>query len=104
MKDPTDTFPEVEAVEYEEACGHTNLGGGIAIVDVNGALFCKLTAGTIVEMRLALLWQAAPALFGWACEACEQVRAKAEQSGTEPEWLEKLEAAVRYAKTGPLKD
>lgn len=100
MKDPSDTYLDIEAVEYEKTCGHTELGTGIAMMGTDGRIFCQMEQGTIAEKDFALLWQAAPALFGWALEACEQTRA----AGLSPIWLENLEAAIKYARGGPLKD
>jgi hypothetical protein len=94
----------IEAYEYEETCGSRELGGGILMMDDEGAEICRLTQGTIREKKIALLWQAAPQLLEWAKEACEAERAfyDGDDDRAAPSWLAELDAAVKAAEGGEI--
>ena len=97
---------EIIAYEYTEMCGNTSIGNGILMVDDHNNTICRLTQGTIKEIKIALLWQAAPLLLGWAKDACESERAfyEGDDERTPPSWLAELEAAVKFAEDGDFQN
>ena len=98
----TELPTRIDAIEYEETCGETILGNGIALVDEDGAVITRLNQWSMRERKIAQLWKAALPLLAWAKEACETERAyyDADDDRTPPSWLVELEGAIKLAEGG----
>lgn len=82
---------EIKAFEYEMECGSTTVEAGIILMR-GGREVCRMTEGTIEELAVARLFQAAPRLLRAARSAI------AGQAG----WEDRLEDAILYAEGGEI--